>query len=349
MTQEVETLITDEMRATVGVESEPTILEVDRTGIRMFARAVQQVDQIFYDAEYAKSKGHRDVVAPPGYFGTPVYNPQNPVRGPGTQLRCSWQAAPFPQRRQRVRVHRHRHLRRRHDHGGLQGGQHERAQGQPRHDGDHAPRDDLHEPGRRGRGTLLRHQPRRTRTEAEMAEQVYWQDVKEGDEIPHSLKTARRSSWCTGLPAPATSIRSTTTSASHRHGLKDIIVHGALKGAFLASCCTTGPETAAGIKSYGCSYRGMDYTRPGHRLQGHNHQESTRTATITSSSSTSGPRPAKRTTRPPEERGGHQDDAGHRRRHPAVALERRPQRLIRKRNSRATRKHGPSGVLGHPG
>ena len=39
MTQEVETLITDEMRASVGVESEPTILEVDNTGIRMFARA----------------------------------------------------------------------------------------------------------------------------------------------------------------------------------------------------------------------------------------------------------------------------------------------------------------------
>src|SRR5687768_7547897 len=86
MTQETESLITDEMRASVGVESEATILEVDKTGIRMFARAVQQVDQIYYDEDYARSKGHRSIVAPPGYFGTPVYNPKNPVRGPGTQL-----------------------------------------------------------------------------------------------------------------------------------------------------------------------------------------------------------------------------------------------------------------------
>jgi hypothetical protein len=86
MTQETESLITDEMRASIGVESEPTILEVDNTGIRMFARAVQHVDQIYYDEDYAKSKGHRGLVAPPGYFGTPIYNPKNPVRGPGTQL-----------------------------------------------------------------------------------------------------------------------------------------------------------------------------------------------------------------------------------------------------------------------
>ncbi len=86
MTQEVETLITDEMRASVGVESEPTILEVDNTGIRMFARAVQHVDQIYYDEDYAKSKGHRGLVAPPGYFGTPIYNPKNPPRATGTQL-----------------------------------------------------------------------------------------------------------------------------------------------------------------------------------------------------------------------------------------------------------------------
>jgi hypothetical protein len=86
MTQETESLITEEMKAAVGVESEPTVLEVDKTGIRMFARAVQHVDQIFYDEDYARSKGHRSIVAPPGYFGTPIYNPNNPVRGAGTQL-----------------------------------------------------------------------------------------------------------------------------------------------------------------------------------------------------------------------------------------------------------------------
>ena len=84
MTQETESLITDEMRATIGVESPPTTLEVEKTGIRMFARAVGHTDQVFYDEEYARSKGHRSLVAPPGFFGTPIYNPnRSGDGGPG--------------------------------------------------------------------------------------------------------------------------------------------------------------------------------------------------------------------------------------------------------------------------
>ncbi|MCI0778143.1 MAG: MaoC family dehydratase N-terminal domain-containing protein [Chloroflexi bacterium] len=74
--QEVaESVITDEMREAIGKESAPTTLEVDKTGCRMFARAVGHTDLIFYDEEYAKSKGHRSIVAPPGFFGTPAFKP----------------------------------------------------------------------------------------------------------------------------------------------------------------------------------------------------------------------------------------------------------------------------------
>ena len=74
--QEVaESVITDEMREAIGKESSPTTLEVDKTGCRMFARAVGHTDLIFYDEEYAKSKGHRSIVAPPGFFGTPAFKP----------------------------------------------------------------------------------------------------------------------------------------------------------------------------------------------------------------------------------------------------------------------------------
>ena len=74
--QEVaESVITDEMREAIGKESAPTTLEVDKTGCRMFARAVGHTDLIFYDEEYAKSKGHRCIVAPPGFFGTPAFKP----------------------------------------------------------------------------------------------------------------------------------------------------------------------------------------------------------------------------------------------------------------------------------
>ena len=74
--QEVaEYVITDEMREAIGKESAPTTLEVDKTGCRMFARAVGHTDLIFYDEECAKSKGHRGIVAPPGFFGTPAFKP----------------------------------------------------------------------------------------------------------------------------------------------------------------------------------------------------------------------------------------------------------------------------------
>jgi hypothetical protein len=77
MTQEQDfpSVVTDEMRAAIGKESQPTTLEVDKTGCRMFARAVGHTDQIFYDEDYAKSNGHRSIVAPPGFLGTPLFNP----------------------------------------------------------------------------------------------------------------------------------------------------------------------------------------------------------------------------------------------------------------------------------
>jgi acyl dehydratase len=68
-------VISDSMRAAVGVEGPPTALEVTTSGIRMFARAVGHSDLIFYDEAAAKERGYRGLVAPPGYLGTPVYRP----------------------------------------------------------------------------------------------------------------------------------------------------------------------------------------------------------------------------------------------------------------------------------
>ena len=70
-----ESIITDEMRKVIGVESEPWTLEVDKLQIRMFARSVGYTDPLFYDEEFAKSKGHRTLPAPPHYLGTPIFNP----------------------------------------------------------------------------------------------------------------------------------------------------------------------------------------------------------------------------------------------------------------------------------
>ncbi|MFN0145902.1 MAG: MaoC family dehydratase N-terminal domain-containing protein [Dehalococcoidia bacterium] len=69
-----ESLITDEMRAAIGKESEPVTHEVDRTAIRMFARSVGHTDPLYYDVAVARAAGYADIPAPPGYLGTPVFN-----------------------------------------------------------------------------------------------------------------------------------------------------------------------------------------------------------------------------------------------------------------------------------
>jgi hydroxyacyl-ACP dehydratase HTD2-like protein with hotdog domain len=74
---EDESLITEEMRARIGVESEPWTLEVDKTAVRMFARSCQYTDPLFYDEEFARSKGYHSLPAPPHYLGTPIYNPRS--------------------------------------------------------------------------------------------------------------------------------------------------------------------------------------------------------------------------------------------------------------------------------
>lgn len=71
-----ESLITDEMRAEIGKESEPWTCEVDKTAVRMFARSVGHTDPVFYDEEEAKKAGYRSLPAPPGYLGTPVFDPR---------------------------------------------------------------------------------------------------------------------------------------------------------------------------------------------------------------------------------------------------------------------------------
>ncbi len=94
--QATESLITDEMRAAIGKESEPWTCEVDKTQVRMFARSVGHTDPVFYDEEEAKKAGYRSLPAPPGYLGTPVYIPGE--SDPTSGRRRGQQTMPEPAR-----------------------------------------------------------------------------------------------------------------------------------------------------------------------------------------------------------------------------------------------------------
>ncbi len=75
--QDPEWLITPEMRAHLGVETDSAHYEVEKGPIRMYARAVGYKDRIFWDEDYARSQGYRGLVAPPGFFGFRVVNDPN--------------------------------------------------------------------------------------------------------------------------------------------------------------------------------------------------------------------------------------------------------------------------------
>lgn len=73
--------LTPEMKAVIGRESAPVPHEVSALGIRTFARAVGYTNPVYYDIDAAKAKGHRDLLAPPGYYGMPVFRPDATTGG----------------------------------------------------------------------------------------------------------------------------------------------------------------------------------------------------------------------------------------------------------------------------
>jgi acyl dehydratase len=83
MAETKQSVITDEMRAAIGVEGPAATLEVEKTNCRMFARAVGHKDPIFFDEAAAKARGYRNIVAPPGFLGTPIFRPGSGGGTPG--------------------------------------------------------------------------------------------------------------------------------------------------------------------------------------------------------------------------------------------------------------------------
>jgi hypothetical protein len=75
-------LLTPELLGLIGREWHPVIYEVDRPGIRMWARAVGFDDPIYYDEDEARARGFERMPAPPGFVGAPRTRPGAPDPGP---------------------------------------------------------------------------------------------------------------------------------------------------------------------------------------------------------------------------------------------------------------------------
>ncbi len=92
-----------------------------------------------------------------------------------------------------------------------------------------------------------------------MAEQVYWEDVSDGMALPSLVKrpTTRQLVQYAGVSGDFYEIHYDKDFAQGT-GLEDVILHGALKNAFLGQLATrwAGPEGA--LKRLVCQYRGMD-------------------------------------------------------------------------------------------
>jgi hypothetical protein len=94
-----------------------------------------------------------------------------------------------------------------------------------------------------------------------MAEQVYWNDLKEGDELPTLVKNCSSQQLVMWAAASGDFYQIHYDERFAKNNkLQDIIVHGALKCAFLGQFLHDWAGEQGLIKNYNVSYRGMDYT-----------------------------------------------------------------------------------------
>ncbi|PKB72005.1 MAG: hypothetical protein BZY87_02590 [SAR202 cluster bacterium Io17-Chloro-G6] len=92
-----------------------------------------------------------------------------------------------------------------------------------------------------------------------MAEQVYWDDVQEGAELPPVVKnpTTQQLVQYAGASGDYYQIHYDKDFAMN-NDLENVILHGALKNAFLGHLVTKWMGPDGDLKRLACQYRGMD-------------------------------------------------------------------------------------------
>ena len=92
-----------------------------------------------------------------------------------------------------------------------------------------------------------------------MAEQVYWDEVQEGAELPPLVKnpTTQQLVKYAGASGDYYQIHYDKDFAMN-NDLENVILHGALKNAFLGHLVTKWMGPQGDLKRLACQYRGMD-------------------------------------------------------------------------------------------
>jgi len=92
-----------------------------------------------------------------------------------------------------------------------------------------------------------------------MADQVYFEDVNEGQEIPTLKKNCSTQQLVMWAAASGDFYQiHYDKDFAQSTGLKGLIVHGALKHAFLGQLVHDWVGDGGTVKKFGCQYRGMD-------------------------------------------------------------------------------------------
>ena len=66
-------VITDEMRSLIGIESEPSVYEVEREPIRRWAEAIGDPNPLYHDEEAARKSRYGEIITPLGFLGNYAY------------------------------------------------------------------------------------------------------------------------------------------------------------------------------------------------------------------------------------------------------------------------------------
>lgn len=93
-----------------------------------------------------------------------------------------------------------------------------------------------------------------------MAQQIYWEDVTDGMDLPPLVKSpsTRQLVQYAGASGDYYEIHYDKDFAQG-NGLEGVILHGALKSAFLGQLMTDWAGPLGDLKRLSCQYRGMDY------------------------------------------------------------------------------------------